>query len=379
VQEGLGFDRVGIFEVDAEQDCVRGRMGVDQLGKQENIEKEKYSLKEEDNNFAKIALGKLKFFFTENADLSLPPSQKKYMIAGVGQNAVVPMEARGSVIGMIAVDNFITKKPIMKEDIHLLMTFADQAAIALQNARMFGKEREASVRFKKLEDTKNNIISKLSHELRTPLVSIKESISLVLQRIAGEITPNEEKFLNIAKSNTERLTLLIDELLESAKMETLEIKLEFSGINLAKLVNEVLSEIKLQADVKDVLIKTEINASIPVIHGDKNKLFRVLSNLIGNSIKYSNKKGRLFISADQNDKDVLVFVKDDGIGIEEANLKSVFEKFYRVEDPSVEESGGIGLGLTISKEIVEAHGGHIWVESEGLGKGSTFTFSLPKG
>lgn len=379
VQEGLGFDRVGIFEVDEEAKMIKGRLGVDRWGKPENIESQVFTLDDEDNNFAKIHSGKISHFFTEDADSTLPESQKKYMVPGVGQNAVVPMKISGRVIGMIAVDNMISKKRIAEDDIHLLMTFAEQAAVAINNARMFGHERETAVRLKKLEETKYAFLSKMSHEIRTPLANIKESLALIMKNIVGETTPQQQKFLGIARSNTDKLMVLIDELLDSAKMEAKELKLEISSVNINSLVDEVLFEFRSTLEAKEIAAVCDIPHDFPPVKADRNKISRVLSNLIGNAVKYSGSGSKIGISAVHDDTTVTVTVADNGIGIEKDLLDKVFEKFYQAEDKHIARRTGVGLGLSISKEIIEAHGGHIRAESDGPDAGSRFIFSLPKG
>jgi len=381
VQEGLGFDRVGIFEIDEPHNVIRGRLGIDKWGRQENIEDQIYSMDENDNNFAKIARGRMPYFFTEDADNALPPSQQKYMVPGVGQNVVVPMKARGNVIGMIAVDNLISKKPITEEDRQLLSTFADQAATAIHNARMYGIERETAVKLKKLEDAKNDFLSKMSHELKTPLTSIKESIKIILKRIVGEVTPNQEKFLTIAKNNSERLAILISELFDAVSSQEKKMHLELSPVNISKLIEDVLFDIKPQIDEKELVVNRLVPGSLSSaqVKGDYNKLYRVILNLVENSIKYSTRAGHITVSAADKDNEVSVSVEDSGIGLEASQLEKIFEKFYQAHDPLTKYQTGVGLGLSIAKEIVEAHGGRISSFSEGPGKGSRFTFTLPKG
>ncbi|MFA5104617.1 MAG: ATP-binding protein [Candidatus Margulisiibacteriota bacterium] len=381
VQEGLGFDRVGIFEIDEQHNIIKGRLGIDKWGKQENIENQIYSMDENDNNFARIAKGKLDYFFTEDADGALPPSQKKYMVPGVGQNMVVPMKARGAIIGMIAVDNLISKKPINEESRRLLTTFADQAATAMHNARMYGIERETAIRLKKLEEVKNDFLSKMSHELKTPLTSIKESIKIILKRIVGEVTPNQEKFLTIAKNNSERLALLISELFDAVNTQEKAPDLELSPIDPGKLIDEVLFNIRPQADDKSISLNKLIQGSLSevTVRGDYNKLYRALLNLVENSIKYCGPAGEIIVTAADKGPEISISVEDNGIGIEGSQIEKIFDKFYQAHDPLTKYQTGVGLGLSIAKEIVEAHGGHITAQSEGHGKGSKFSFTLPKG
>lgn len=379
VQEGLGFDRVGIFEVSDGRSEIKGRLGVDRWGKPENIESQVYSMDPEDNNLAKIAAGKLESFFTEDADSVLPESQKKYMVSGVGQNAVVPMKFRDAVIGMIAVDNVITKKPITSEDLHLLRAFADQAATAVHNARMFGRERETAVRLKRLEEARDIFLSKMSHELKTPLAVIKEAISVIQHKITGETTPTQEKFLGIAMDNADRLAGMLAEILDLSKMEARQLKLEISSVNLAELADQVIYDLKPLAESKDISVRSDIFRETAPVHADKGKLFRLLTNLVVNAIKYTRPGGHIVVSCSEGERDITIAVSDDGDGIEPSELQKVFEKFYQADRAPDEPRDGVGLGLTIAKEITEAHGGSIRAESEGKGRGSRFSFTLPKG
>jgi signal transduction histidine kinase len=379
VQEGLGFDRVGIFQVEEDEELIRGRIGVDRSGKKENIENQIFSMKVDDNNFAKIALGKIDMYFTEDADANLPESHRKYMQPGIGQNLVVPLRSRGKVIGMIAVDNVISKKRISRDDINLLITFAEQAAIAIQNARNLGKEREASARLRKLEETKSSFLSKMSHELRTPLASIKESLNLMLKNFLGDINENQTKFLNIASVNVDRLSWLIDELLDSAKMEAKELKLEISPVDLYKLTEEVIYEIKPQADIKEINIELLMPQTLSPVHADKRRVSRVLTNYLSNALKNTKHSGKIKIYTIDSAECVIICVEDNGVGIDQAFLDKIFEKFYQIESQEASRNVGVGLGLAISKEIIEAHGGKVWAESDGPGTGAKFFFSLPKG
>ena len=379
VQEGLGYDRVGIFEVLEDERAIKGRLGVDRWGKPENIEKQVYSLDEEGNSLADVAGGRLEVFFTEDAQADLSDIQKKYIEPGVKQNAVVPMKARDKVIGMIAVDNLLSKKPIDKEGLHLLMTFAGQAATAISNARMMGKERAHGVKIRKIEEFRQDFLSKMSHEVRTPLASIKESLSLVLDGITGPVTEEQIKFLRIAEHNLARVVKLVDDLFEMVKSEFKKVNLEIALISLRNVADDVIYEITPQAQKKGISLDNQMSGAMEHVHADKAKIHAVMSNLIRNAIRYTPEKGHIGISSSENEEEVRIEVKDDGIGVAMQDQLKIFEKYYKVDSKVHDLESGAGLGLAISKEIVEAHGGKIWVESQGPNTGSKFIFTLPKG
>ncbi|MEK7376543.1 MAG: GAF domain-containing sensor histidine kinase, partial [Candidatus Margulisiibacteriota bacterium] len=304
---------------------------------------------------------------------------KKFLEEGVKQNAVVPMKARGRVIGMLAVDNLLSKKPIDKEGLHLLMTFAGQAATAVSNARMMGEERAHGVKIKKIEELRRDFLSRMSHEVRTPLASIKESLSLILEGITGPVSAGQTKFLLIAEQNLARVVKLIDELFEMVKSEFNKVSMEIALVSPVSIVDDVIYEISPQAQKKGISVENGVSGLLAHVHADKAKIHTVISNLIRNAIRYTPENGHINISSSENEEEVGIEVKDDGIGIEMDDREKIFEKYYKVDSKVHDLESGAGLGLAIAKEIVEAHGGRIMVESRGLGRGSNFIFTLPKG
>ncbi len=379
VQEGLGYDRVGIFEVEEEEEKIRGRLGVDRWGKPENIEHQVYQLNEDGNSLAMVARGEREFFFTENAQADLTDIQKKYLEKEVGQNAVVPMRSKGKVIGMIAVDNLISRRPIDREEINLLMTFAGQAAVAISNARIMGKERASLVELRRMEEARQDFLSKMSHEVRTPLASIKESVGLILDGVMGPVAAGQEKFLKIAEQNLVRMVALIDELFSAVRSDSSRIRLEMTLLSVSQIAGDVLFELAPQAQKKNITLLNEMPPSVSSVHADKAKVHAVILNLVRNAIKYTQDGGAVRVLSYEDEKDVFVEVCDNGIGISAEDQKKVFEKYYKVDNSANNLEAGAGLGLAISKELVEAHGGRIKVESAGPGQGSSFIFSLPKG
>ena len=379
VQEGLGYDRVGIFEVEEEETKIRGRLGVDRWGKPENIEHQVYDISEEGNSLARVARGDIEVFFTEDAHQDLTEIQKQYLEEGVKQNAVVPMRAKGNIIGMIAVDNLISKRPIDREEIHLLMTFAAQAAVALSNARMMGKERAAMAEIKKMEEARQDFLSKMSHEVRTPLASIKESVGLILDGIMGPVAAGQEKFLRIAEQNLVRMVVLIDELFSAVRSDINRVRLEMTLASVSQIAGDVLFELAPQAQKKEISLINEMPPSVSSVHADKAKVHAVILNLVRNAIKYTQSGGSVRVLSYEDEKDVFVEVCDNGIGISAEDQNKVFDKYFKVDKSTSDLGSGAGLGLAIAKELVEAHGGRIKVESAGPGQGSSFIFSLPKG
>jgi len=235
---------------------------------------------------------------------------------------------------------------------------------------------EANERLKELDRMKSNFLSNISHELRTPLTSIKGFTETILREKDME-EKNRMEFLQIIKEDTERLTNLINRLLNLSRIEVGKIKPKKENIDLIAAVKEVIEGYKSQARLKQLNLVHELPDNLPLIYADPGNIKEILSQLLDNSIKYTEKYGRVAVLVKDQGKEVSVSVMDNGCGIPKEELPHIFDKFYKVERPA-EQVGGIGMGLALVKSIVEAHGGKVEVESE-VGKGSKFGFTLPKG
>ncbi len=223
---------------------------------------------------------------------------------------------------------------------------------------------------------KSEFVSTVSHELRTPMTAIKGYTDLLRAGAAGPLTAEQQRFLDTIKNNTDRLTALINDLLDISRMETGRVRFEPHPLQIGEVIADVVNVLAGQAEAQQQTLNYEIAAGLPDIMGDRDRLAQVLTNLIGNAIRYTRKGGKIMVRAYPVEKAVRVDVQDTGIGIAPEDLGHIFERFYRADHPLVQETRGTGLGLYIVKMFVEMHGGRIWVESE-VGKGSTFTFILP--
>jgi signal transduction histidine kinase len=225
---------------------------------------------------------------------------------------------------------------------------------------------------------KTNFLSSVSHELRSPLVAMEKSINLILNKNTGPINESQEQFLSIADRNIKRLGRLINDLLDLTKLEAGKLDLKPQPSSIERIINESVEGLNTWAQTKSINIEHKIQDGLPLVNVDADRLIQVLINLIGNAIKFTPNNGNITVEAVLNkDKEELeVSVKDTGIGIDKENLAKVFDKFYQVGERSPADITGTGIGLAISREIVELHGGKIWVESE-KGFGAKFIFTLP--
>ncbi len=239
---------------------------------------------------------------------------------------------------------------------------------------LFEAQREAYLR-SKLEDIIYDFVSSVSHELKTPLTSIKGYVETLLE---GAIDDKEMavKFLKIIAQETERLHKLITDLLDLSQMESNKLKFMFSVVNLRDVAEDAIELLSGLAEEKMIDLRLVADKPEYLVWADEERIMQTFLNLIDNAIKYTPEMGEIEVRIKERKHDVLVEVSDTGIGIPPQEIDKIFDKFYRTTI-SQKKAGGRGIGLSIVKKIIEAHGGEIWVESE-LGKGTTFFFTLPK-
>ncbi len=236
----------------------------------------------------------------------------------------------------------------------------------------------ANKELEKLNRMKSEFVSTVSHEFRTPLTTMKEFVSLIIDGVPGKINKDQGEFLNIINENINRLARLINNMLDLSRIESGRMELNRKEININTVSEEITKSLQRQAKGKDISIKNLLPADLPTVYADLDKIAQVLTNLIDNAVKFTPESGNVSIEGKMVNNQVQISVIDTGIGIAKADWTRVFEKFQRIELPAAaQQTRGSGLGLSICKAIIEMHGGKIWVESE-EGKGSNFTFSLPK-
>ncbi len=227
---------------------------------------------------------------------------------------------------------------------------------------------------------KSEFVANVSHELRTPMTSIKGYVEIMLMGAAGPLSPQQTHFLQVVKSNTERLSVLVNDLLDVSRIEAGRVTLSMQPINLRELAEDVASDLRRRAqeENKEMTFALEIPANLPLVQGDVERVRQVLGNLVSNGYNYTPAGGRVLVSMHQEEDEVQVDVIDNGIGIAMQDHNRIFERFYRGEDPLVLATAGTGLGLAISKTLIDMHHGRIWFNSSGVsGEGSVFSFTLP--
>ena len=279
----------------------------------------------------------------------------------------VPMLREGIPIGVLALTRSEVQ-PFTDKQIELVTTFADEAAIAIENVRMFEEIQDTS-------QHKSQFLANMSHELRTPLNAILGYAELMAD---GAYAEPSEKMLGILKrleGQGKHLLGLINDVLDLSKIEAGQLMLELSDYSIQDIAQTVRSTLEPLAADKKLAFKVEMAGALPPGHGDGRRLTQVLINLVGNAIKFTD-AGEVAIKAEAHNGSFHVSVRDTGPGILSADQARLFQEFQQADNAITKKKGGTGLGLAISKRIIEMHGGRIWVESQ-PGQGSTFTFTLP--
>ena len=312
------------------------------------------------------------------------PEYTRYAQAAGGFRSItfVPLVSVDSGIGTIILTHPSPGFKLSPKQLAMVQTFADQCVIAIENARLLDelqtRQEELETRSTELEiasQHKSQFVANMSHELRTPLAAILGYAELMQE---GFYEPQGNKSmaaLTRIRSNGKHLLGLINTVLDIAKIESGQFSLNLGEYAIESVVETVRAATESLAETKKLALKTDVAKKLPVGLGDEQRLTQVLLNLVGNAIKFTD-TGEVSITATANNGHFTVAVTDTGPGIPPEELKRVFEQFHQIDNSNTKAKGGTGLGLAIAKQIVEMHGGRIWVEST-LGKGATFQMELP--
>jgi signal transduction histidine kinase len=294
--------------------------------------------------------------------------------AGYRTSLGVPLLREGVPIGLLAV-NRTSVRAFTDKQIELVTTFADQAAIAIENVRLFDEIQDKSRQLEEASQHKSQFLANMSHELRTPLNAILGYTELMADGAYGEPSEKMLGVLTRLEAQGKHLLGLINDVLDLSKIEAGQLELELSDYCVQDIAQTVRSTLEPLATDKKLAFKVEMAPELPPGRGDGRRLTQVLINLVGNAIKFTD-AGEVAIKAEANDGSFHVSVRDTGPGISAADQANLFQEFQQADNAITRKKGGTGLGLAISKRIIEMHGGRIWVESQ-PGQGSTFAFRLP--
>lgn len=311
---------------------------------------------------------------------------------GITSIACAPLKNKERILGYVGVAR--NAQRCTQVDLDLLVTIASAFAISIDNAKAYQdleqltqtleqRVRERTVeleaaneRLRELDELKSAFVSTVSHELRTPMTSIKGYVDNILDGLTGALTEKQSYYLGRVKHNVERLTRMINDLLDLSRIEAGKVELHLGIVCTRDLIADVAEGFQRIAREKGITLRTEFSGELAPVWGDRDKLHQVLTNLIQNAIKFAPKGGEVRVeSCMRKDGAVQISVHDTGCGIPPHELDRVFDRFYRGESVPTEDRGS-GLGLPIAKSLVELHSGRIWAESA-PGQGCRFSFTLP--
>jgi signal transduction histidine kinase len=347
-------------------------------------------------------------------DLDLLPrfrgisDEERAWFGSLGAEMYVPIHAQGQLLGILALGAKTTGEPFDSGDIALLRTLADQTAVALENARLVTDLRQLNAeitelnqsltasnqRLAILDKTKSDFISISSHELKTPLTQVKGYADILIQMSQGEANVREavQQMAGGITRGVRRLQTVVDAMLDVSLMEAQAFVVHLGLVSLRHVIVQVVDSLKEAAQERELTIETDGLDELPTIMADSTRLYQALRNIAINAVKFTPDGGRIDVKARriQGGQTVEITISDTGIGINAEHQDLIFDKFYRVGELNLHSTGqtkfkgaGPGLGLPIAKGIVEAHGGRVWVESEGQDEerlpGSVFHIILPVG
>lgn len=302
---------------------------------------------------------------------------------GVRSMIGLPLSTGQHVIGVIYVGDFV-RKTFEENHLRLLTVMSDQLAIAIAKSKLYESIQRKMQRFEKrvqqlekVNHLKSEYVSHVSHELRTPLTSIKAYLETLENHIDDPKFKEKKKFLGIVSTEAERLIRIVNDILDVSSIEFGQRPLQRTVFGLSDLTSAVSSMLQPALKSKNITLQTMVPDDLPAVDADKDLITQVFVNLINNAVKYSPEGTTITIRAEEQAVDLVVSIEDEGIGIPEAQVEKIFEKYFRVKSDQSKHFDGVGLGLAIVKNIIEQHGGRVSVSSE-ENVGSTFTFTIPK-
>lgn len=305
----------------------------------------------------------------------------KWMPRGLAHDVKGRIEELRAHLGEDVEDSAVEELQQQNRDLANVLTELEEKREQLEEVnRQLGESNrelnEANAKLRELAELREEFLALTTHDLRSPLTVISGVISFFTSGRLGELSPEQKNMVAMMERNTQNLIELVNDLLDASKLESGTIRLEPSAIALGGVLDELRESMEPLAREKGIELVESIPADLPMVEADRPKLRRILLNLLSNALKFTRKGGRVEVRAEPKDGRVAVFVSDTGVGIAPEDVGRLFDKYEQARSRATRGEKGTGLGLYITKQLVELHGSRIKVESE-LGKGSTFSFTLP--
>ena len=306
--------------------------------------------------------------------ISLLGNGSRGLMPSAHTQIIIPIRREAQVIGLILLESASDSQG----NLAFLNRLSDNAAIAISNAQLYAEVQRANL-------AKSEFVSFVAHELKNPMTSIKGYTELLAAGSVGDINEMQTNFLGTIRSNVERMSTLVSDLNDNAKIEAGRLRLDFRPVEIQDVVDEVIRSTKRQVEDKRQSIELQLASALPPVWADHTRVAQVLTNLVSNAYKYTPEGGKIVIGAEESDNQwdpegakhvAHLWVQDNGIGINFEDQARIFQRFFRSEDTKAREAPGTGLGLNITKSLVEMQGGRIWFNSE-FRRGTAFHFTIP--
>jgi signal transduction histidine kinase/CheY-like chemotaxis protein len=398
-QTVLELDRVSVFLADPQGQVLQA---VAILGVEEPIETIRVPIGPEGGGLAQAYLTQQMVVWDGRdrvpAPLRLQPPYDRIEAFRSQVFAIVPLVVQGRAIGVLGADRKYSRRPFDPATRDMLQLFSTQAGLAIDQARLYEAQRTAAIQLEAtVEDRtrelkaanlqlaeasrqKSRFLANMSHELRTPLNSVIGFSDLLLEQTAGPLTEKQARFLTNIHNSGKHLLQLISDILDLSKVEAGKVVLQPEPLPVAATLEDILVIARGLAHKKAQTIEAQLDPELPPLQADPVRLKQILFNLLSNAIKFTPDGGRVTVTARRTSHPgefVEIAVADTGIGIKADDLPRLFQEFVQLEAAATHHNEGTGLGLALTRRLVELHGGRIWAESLGEGRGSTFTVVLP--
>jgi predicted ATPase/signal transduction histidine kinase/serine phosphatase RsbU (regulator of sigma subunit)/tRNA A-37 threonylcarbamoyl transferase component Bud32 len=350
--------------VDSEQVATRQAIPIDSQEVQLSAAIVNYVARTQENVVLNDAVNEGEF----QADTYIVAQQPKSLLC-------TPLLNQGQLSGILYLENNLTTGAFTSDRLAVLQLLSSQAAISIDNAKLYTDMAKLNEELKEMDRLKDDFLANTSHELRTPLNGIIGITESLLDGAGGPLSDQQITNLSMVVSSGKRLNNLVNYILDFSKLRRQELTLARKPVDFRQIANLVLMLSQPLTKGKAIELKNEIPDDLPAVSGDEDRLQQILHNLLGNAIKFTA-QGSVTLKAQVQENQLAVTVTDTGIGIPEDKFAAIFHSFEQVDASTAREYGGTGLGLSVTKQLVELHGGTISVSSQ-LGQGSQFTFTLP--
>jgi signal transduction histidine kinase len=311
--------------------------------------------------------------FLDDKRVRDPEFFRKY---GVTAYVGLPLVVKNEIVGVLSLYSNEQQAP-SADQIEFLVTVGNQAAIAIHNSRLYEQTKDQAAALDNANKTQADFTAMIAHDLRSPLSNTIGTCEMLLGDFFGALNGEQRKWIAKIEASSRGLVDLVSDFLDVSKLEAGRIDLKRQPVDLIRLIDDALDNCMAVAKNKGISVSSAVDPRLPQIFADRRRIDQVLSNLLSNAAKFTPEGGKIQVRALRNDPSgVRVEVSDDGVGISAEEMSSLFQKYCQTKSGLSSKHNGTGLGLVVSKMIVEAHGGKIWAKSE-EGKGSTFSFILP--